>query len=220
MVRAGWSLKKLSINRETAVSSLFPFSLLLLFLTVAAYLRLRGLEHSPILGDQSILLNIGMRFVNTGEIPLAANKSSAGIMNPPLIAYLLSLPLFIRTTLTAVHLFQGLMGVTAVAVLAIYAQRLFGWRVALLATFLFAVNPWAVYYSRFIWNPNPIPLFATLLFTKESQQQTRGDTLGWGSLIADLHAASVDGSHGMLVNQPCVSTLARQVQALLYSDKA
>ncbi|VAW42048.1 hypothetical protein MNBD_CHLOROFLEXI01-520, partial [hydrothermal vent metagenome] len=156
-------MKKLRIDKVTAVSSLFPFILLLLLLAVAAYLRLRGLEHSPILGDQSILLNIAMHFVNSGEIPLAANKSSAGIMNPPLIAYLLSVPLFIKGTLTFVHLFQGVMGVTAVAVLAIYAQRLFGWRVALLASLLFAVNPWAVYYSRFIWNPNPIPLFSTLL---------------------------------------------------------
>lgn len=59
---------------------------------------------------------------------------------------------------------------------------------------------------------------ATLLFTKESQQQTRGDTLGWASLIADLHADSVDGSHGMLVKQPCVLTLARQIQASLYPE--
>ncbi len=155
---------RLTNRMKTAVSSSFTLGLLLLLLLlVAAYLRLWGLDHSPILGDQSILLNIGMHFVNTGKIPLAANKSSAGIMNPPLIAYLLALPLFVKGTLTAVHLFQSIMGVTAVAVLAIYTQRLFGWRVALLCTLLFAVNPWAVYYSRFIWNPNPVPLFSTLL---------------------------------------------------------
>jgi len=143
--------------------TLLAGGLLLLLLLVASYLRLRGLAYSPILGDQSILLNIAMHFVNTGELPLAANKSSAGIMNPPMVTYLLALPLFVERTLTAVHLFQGVLGITAVAIMAIYAQRLFGWRVALLATLLFALNPWAVYYSRFIWNPNPIPLFSTLL---------------------------------------------------------
>jgi len=59
---------------------------------------------------------------------------------------------------------------------------------------------------------------ATLLFTKESQQQTRGDTLGWASLISDLHVDSIDGSHGTLVKQPCVLELARQIHASLYSD--
>ena len=132
-------------------------------MAIAAYLRLYGLDHSQVQGDQSILLNIAMRFVNTGQLPLAANKSSAGIMNPPLISHLLAIPLFIETSLSAVHLFQGLLGLLAVAALFIYAQRLFGWRVSLLATLLLAVNPWAVYYSRFIWNPNPIPFIATLL---------------------------------------------------------
>jgi hypothetical protein len=137
--------------------------LLLALLVVAAYLRLRDLGYSPIKGDQSTLLSIAMGFVNTGKLPLAANKSSAGIMNPPLITYLLALPLFMKSSLAAVNLFQGIMGIAAVVVMAVYAQRLFGWRVALLATLLFAVNPWSVYYSRFIWNPNPIPLFSTLL---------------------------------------------------------
>lgn len=136
---------------------------LLLLLAIAAYLRLRALAYSSVQGDQSILLHIAMQFINTGKIPLAANKSSAGIMNPPLIAYMLALPLLIQRSLTAVHLFQAALGVTAVAVFALYTQQLFGWRVTLLATGLFAVNPWAVYYSRFIWNPNPIPLFSTLL---------------------------------------------------------
>lgn len=59
---------------------------------------------------------------------------------------------------------------------------------------------------------------ATLLLSKESQQQTKGYTLGWASLISDLHVDSIDGSHGALVKQPCVLTLARQIQASLYSD--
>ncbi len=150
-------------GRRPLFLTLFAAVLLALLLLVAAYLRLRGLAYSPVLGDQSILLNIAMHFVNTGELPLAANKSSAGIMNPPMVTYLLALPLFGWQSLTAVHLFQGVLGITAVFIMALYAQRLFGWRVALIATLLFAVNPWAVFYSRFVWNPNPIPLFSTLL---------------------------------------------------------
>lgn len=142
-----------------------PYALLLAILAVAALLRFRGLGESPVAGDQSVLLSIALRFVRQGwpMLPLAANKSSAGIMNPPLITYLLALPLFVRTTLLAPHLFQALLSTLAVPLLYGMAARLFNRRVGLLAALLFAVNPWAVYYGRFIWNPNPIPLFSTLL---------------------------------------------------------
>jgi hypothetical protein len=40
---------------------------------------------------------------------------------------------------------------------------LFGWYAASVAALLMAVNPWAVFYGRFLWNPNPIPLFSTLM---------------------------------------------------------
>ena len=137
--------------------------LILLALGVAAYLRFAALAYSEIGPDQSILTLIAMRFVNGGPLPLAANKSSAGIMNPPLIVYLLALPLRLRPLLSSPILFQAALSWGGVALLAWGSQRLFGRRVAALAALLFAVNPWAVHYSRFLWNPNPIPFFATLL---------------------------------------------------------
>ncbi|MCA9987381.1 MAG: hypothetical protein KDE59_23900 [Anaerolineales bacterium] len=152
-----------SAGEKRAGSNLMPMVVLLLILLLAAYLRWYKLGYAFVGGDQSILLNIAMRYVNGGELPLAANKSSAGIMNPPFIVYLLAAPLFVQSALQAVHLFLGLIGFGAVLALALYARWLFGWRVAILATLLLATNPWAVHYSRFIWNPNPIPFFATLL---------------------------------------------------------
>lgn len=182
---------------------------LLLILVVAAYLRVRGLEHSPILADQSILLSIALRWVNQGQtmLPLAANKSSAGIMNPPLIAYLLALPLFLRQSLTAVHLFQAILSITAVLILYLYAWRLFGQRVALLAALLFAVNPWAVYYGRFLWNPNPIPLFSTLLLLSLLAYFCGGQQ--WVHLaLSGLWLAAVTQLHlGSLVLAPTVALI-------------
>lgn len=136
---------------------------LALALVAAAYLRFAHLPYSEIGPDQSILYLIAMRFVNGGALPLAANKSSAGIMNPPLIEYLLALPLLLRATVISPIIFHAALSWSSVALLAWGSQRLFGWRVAALATLLFAVNPWAVHYSRFIWNPNPIPFFAAAL---------------------------------------------------------
>ena len=52
------------------------------------------------------------------------------------------------------------------AVLGTYflAKRYFGSRVALTATFLYAVNPWAVTYARKIWTQSLLPLFVVLFF--------------------------------------------------------
>jgi 4-amino-4-deoxy-L-arabinose transferase-like glycosyltransferase len=147
----------IKLSHLVAIGLLFPI------LIGATYLRLTNLEYSWIGPDQSILFSIALRFVNGGSLPLAANKSSAGIMNPPLIEYLLALPLWLKpTVLTAVR-FHALLGVAAVLLLYLYISVLFGRRAGLIAALLLAANPWSVFYSRFIWNPNAIPLFATLM---------------------------------------------------------
>lgn len=134
-----------------------------LILLGAAYLRLQQLSFTPMTGDQGILYSIALGWVKGGVFPLTANKASAGIMNPPLVEYLIALPLFLRPVLVAAAQFQALLGLLALILLYLYASHLFNRRVALLATFLFAFNPWAVHYSRFVWNPNPVPFFSTLL---------------------------------------------------------
>lgn len=150
-------------RRRATAGRVAALGLLAAIVALAAYLRFRGLAYGEMGSDQSILYSIAMTWVNGGALPLAANKSSAGIMNPPLVEYLIGLPLMLRTTILSAVRFQALLGVGAVLALYLYAAPLFGRRVALLAAFLFAVSPWAVTYSRFIWNPNPIPFFSTLL---------------------------------------------------------
>jgi len=130
-------------------------------LIVAAYLRLWGLEHSPTGGDQAVLLNIALRWVTQGKFPLAANKSWVGLMNPPLVEYLLALPLFLRRDMVWVVRFVALVNLAGVVATYFVLREALGRRTALLATLLYAVNPWAVYYSRLVWNPTMIPLFST-----------------------------------------------------------
>jgi hypothetical protein len=143
----------------------WAWGLLLLFLLGGGYLRLAVWTANPLEGDQSTLISIAMRFVSRGweAFPLTANKSSAGLMNPPLVEYLYIVPLLLRPSLATLHWFQAGLSLAAVALLYFYAAPLFGQRVALVAALFLAVSPWAVYYGRFIWNPNPIPFFSTLL---------------------------------------------------------
>lgn len=130
---------------------------------VAGYLRFRGLGHAEMWGDQSVILGMALRFVKGGPLPLTANKSSAGFMNPPLTEYLLALPLLFRQAVLPVVALNALLGFLGVLVCCWATARLAGWRAALIATLLFAVNPWAVHYARFFWNQNLVPFFSALL---------------------------------------------------------
>lgn len=152
-----------------------PLLFLGIILLGAAYLRLRDLAYTGMTGDQGILYSIALEWVKGGSFPLTANKASAGIMNPPLVEYLIALPLMLRPALVAAAQFQALLGLLALLLLYAYSAHLFNWRVALLATFLFAFNPWAVHYSRFVWNPNPVPFFSTLLLGSLLIYLTRRD---------------------------------------------
>ena len=74
------------LNRKPFYAFLFAAILLL-----GLALRLRGLDTTGLWGDQAFTLNTAMRWVNGGAMPLAANKSSVGFVNPPMIEYLYAL---------------------------------------------------------------------------------------------------------------------------------
>ena len=139
----------------------FPLSVAAVLL-LALLLRLRGLETTGLWGDQAFTLNTAMRWVNGGPLPLAANKSSVGFVNPPLIEYLYGAALFLWRDILSVSLLTLLGGLVAVAVTGAVTARLWGRRAALWAMLAFAAAPWAVFWSQLIWNQTLVPPFAAL----------------------------------------------------------
>lgn len=131
-------------------------------LLLALALRLRGLGTTGLWGDQAFTLNTAMRWVNGGDIPLAANKSSVGFVNPPMIEYLYAAALRLWPDILAVSLLTLLGGLVAVAATGFVTARLFGRRAGLWAMLAFAVAPWAVFWSQLIWNQTMVPPFAAL----------------------------------------------------------
>ena len=97
-------------------------------LLFALLLRLRGLDTTGLWGDQAFTLNTAMRWVNGGPLPLAANKSSVGFVNPPLIEYLYGAALFLWGDILSVSLLTLLGGLVAVAVTGAVTARLVGHR--------------------------------------------------------------------------------------------
>jgi len=131
-------------------------------LLLALFLRLRGLDTTGLWGDQAFTLNTAMRWVNGGPLPLAANKSSVGFVNPPLIEYLYGAALFLWRDILSVSLLTLLGGLAAVVVTGAVTAQLFGRRAGLWAMLAFAVAPWAVFWSQLIWNQTMVPPFAAL----------------------------------------------------------
>jgi len=129
---------------------------------LALFLRLRGLDTTGLWGDQAFTLNTAMRWVNGGPLPLAANKSSVGFVNPPLIEYLYGAALFLWRDILSVSLLTLLGGLAAVVVTGAVTARLFGRRAGLWAMLAFAAAPWAVFWSQLIWNQTMVPPFAAL----------------------------------------------------------
>jgi 4-amino-4-deoxy-L-arabinose transferase-like glycosyltransferase len=133
-----------------------------LALVLATFLRVRRLDYAGFWGDQSSTLTIALTWIKYGQFPLVANKSSIGLMNPPLVEYLQALPLFLVRDILAVSWLTVLLNLGGLIISAWIAYRLFGGRVALLAALLYAVNPWLVYHGRLIWNQTLVPFFSAL----------------------------------------------------------
>jgi hypothetical protein len=131
-------------------------------LLLALFLRVRGLETTGLWGDQAFTLNTAMRWVNGGDIPLAANKSSVGFLNPPMIEYLYAAALWVWPDILSVSWLTLLGGLLAVGLTGWVTGRIFGARAGLWAMLTFAVAPWAVFWSQLIWNQTMVPAFATL----------------------------------------------------------
>ncbi len=133
-----------------------------LILLLALFLRVRGLETTTLWGDQAFTLNTAMRWVNGGDIPLAANKSSVGFVNPPMIEYLQAAALRVWPDILSVSWLTLLGGLLAIAVTGYVTARIFGARAGLWAMLTFAVAPWAIFWSQQIWNQTMVPPFAAL----------------------------------------------------------
>ena len=139
--------------------------LVFIILLTAVSLRFHLLDTTGIWGDQSFTLNTALRWVKGGQIPLAANKSSVGIMNPPMIEYLYAAALRLWPDVLSVAWLTLAAGMAALGLAAWAAYRVFGWRAGLWTLALFAFNPWSVLYSQLIWNQTMIPVFAALTLT-------------------------------------------------------
>jgi len=135
---------------------------LLGMLVLALVLRMAWPTLAEFKRDEATVVRRALAIAYEGDLPAAGVGASMGTANLPLTLYLTAIPLRISKDPVAAILFIGFLN--GMAVLACYAfgRAYFGRAVGLIASFLFAVSPWAVLYGRKIWC-RTLPL-ATLAF--------------------------------------------------------
>jgi hypothetical protein len=135
---------------------------LALILLLAAYLRLESPGVVEFKRDEANLSRLALDLARGRDFPLLGIGSSVGLPNAPVNVYLLSIPyLFTSNPQAATH-FIGLLNIAAAGLIYLLARRYCGPRLALVTVLLFAVNPWAVAFSRKIWAQNMLLPFVLL----------------------------------------------------------
>jgi len=125
--------------------------LLVLILLIAALMRFGRPGIVEYFHDDGMLATLAQEMADGRAFHLTGIISSTGIPNPPTSVYAL-LPFFwiSRDPVFAIYGIMAL-NVIGVGLLWAIAHRYFGRRVALITGLAYAVNPWAVLYSRKLW---------------------------------------------------------------------
>src|SRR5690606_28207025 len=123
--------------------------LLALIVLIAALLRLMDLETIRYNIDHAYPIWQALLTLDTGTFPIIGQPSSVLFANPPLTGYLFLPILALTRSVTAVYVVVILLNTAAVAFCYQIARDLLrDSRLALIAAFLMAVNPWLIEYSR------------------------------------------------------------------------
>lgn len=139
---------------------------LALILLIAAFMRLSCPGIVEMQHDEGMLSVMVQDMVYRGHIPLTGILSSTGIPNPPVTVYVLALPYALSNNPYFVTLWIAALNVVGVGLLWALARRTLGRLIAFAGALAYALNPWAILYSRKIWAQDfhtPFVLLALLL---------------------------------------------------------
>lgn len=129
---------------------------------LAAALRLGYLDLIEFKADEAHHLLRGLEIVESHKLPLAGTPSSLGVAKPPLMSYLLAIPLLFGRDPRIASAFIALLNVAAIAGCYLVCRRYYGLRVAIIASVLMAANPWAVVFSRKAFTADVLAPFLVL----------------------------------------------------------
>jgi dolichyl-phosphate-mannose-protein mannosyltransferase len=151
-------------------------------LVVAALLRLPGLaERGTFDADQGHDMLTLAALTRQGVVPLLGPKTSVGEFHHGAFYYFLLAPAAAVSDDNPVVVtgWLALIGIAAVALTWWLARSIAGPLAGFLAGLFLAGSPAAIEESTFIWNPNPIPLFASLALAAAWRARQTGRARWW-----------------------------------------
>ena len=134
--------------------------LLVIVVLTAGALRLGRIGVVSFQYDEALISQNVLDMLHNRDLPLTGQPTSVGIPASPMSLYVLAIPFAVSSSPLIATAFIALINTLAVGLLFVLAQRYVNRTVATVAGLAYAVNPWAILYSRKIWEPN---LFVPLL---------------------------------------------------------
>ncbi|MGI6278905.1 MAG: glycosyltransferase family 39 protein, partial [Patescibacteria group bacterium] len=157
------------------------FLLLLIVSLGVRYYRPKAL--TIFLDDQARDVLVAAQVLKEGRIPFIGPMASIGSLYLGPLFYWLITPFLWLANFDPVGpiLLVAFLGWLANIVLFFLLEKYFNLRSAFIGAFLYALSPLIIHNSRFIWNPNPVPLFSLtfLWFFLEFWERGRPKSLFW-----------------------------------------
>jgi len=172
---------------------------LVAILLLATVLRVGWPRLTEFKFSEARLEALALELTREGRLPLVGVPSSAGFDHSPLSVYLYAPAFLLTTNPLPATIYGGLLGVAAVAMCWWLARRWPGggpWAAAVTAT-LFATSPWAVAFSRKIWQVVFVPLLALLFVALiiSALVRRRHGNLAWAlvayAFLVQVHPSAV-----------------------------
>lgn len=116
--------------------------------------------------DEAVNLLLTARPVLHHALPPGGTVSSIGVLNPPLFNYLLTPLALLTLDPKAFSLLIALVNSFAIAFFYLIVKNYYGQIIAFTSSILFAFSPWAIIYSRKIWEQDLlVPIFVILFYS-------------------------------------------------------
>ncbi len=149
---------------QLSFTKLKPYLPIFFILLLAAFLRFWRIgEYLTFLGDEGRDALVWLHMARDGKFTLIGPRTSIGDMYLGPLYYYLMFPLFLfEQSPVGPAAGVGLLSLLTTFLLYKIGQEWFGEKAGLVASFLFAISPVVVTYSRSSWNPNIMPFCALL----------------------------------------------------------
>lgn len=124
-----------------------------------------------------------------GKIMLLGPKASVGdFYLPPFWYYLMSFAYIFSKSPLAPAFLTAVLGSLTSIIMFLFTRKFVDEKLSFIIATLYAVSPLSIEYSRFAWNPNPVPLFVilTFYFLYRFLYEKNEISFYWGAIAANF----------------------------------